>query len=306
MGFEPAYQWAVLAFGAQSAVDLPERRFGDAHDDGLAYALQGGRHFGADSAECHAVGVRVGGFHHVDQVHVGYIVELPCAQFAHADDGETYMFAAVHFMACDGECTFERRVRKVGKFGADARLDFGGIVCRGVLRHDCGELFAIGFTQRRRSFGKWQICGRHGMVIGIGSYRFEHMRSALFVIVKVAFAGIVGCGLHEFWTESHELAEGVRDAEHGDEPFERRFVGHHGVEVAPLALHRVGDVDEVGKRAVRVAHLGQGLEHANQPFVGHAVGFEPVKVRACVIEVLQPDADQVHGRWMESVHCVHI
>ena len=132
------------------------------------------------------------------------------------------------------------------------------------------------------------------------------MRSALFVIVKVAFAGVIGRGLHEFGTESHELAEGVRDAEHGDEPFERRLVGHHGVEVAPLALHRVGDVDEVGKRAVRVARLGQGLEHANQPFVGHAVGFEPIKVRACVVEVLQPGADQVHGRWMESVHCVHI
>ena len=146
MGFEPAYQWAILAFGTQSAVDLPKRRFGDAHNDGLAYALQGGRHFGSDSAERHAIGVRVGGFHHVDQVHVGYIVELPCAQFAHADDGETYMFAAVHFMACDGECAFKRRVRKVGKFGADARLDFDGIVRRGVLCHDCGELFAIGFT----------------------------------------------------------------------------------------------------------------------------------------------------------------
>ena len=36
------------------------------------------------------------------------------------------------------------------------------------------------------------------MVIGISTYRFEHMRSALFVIVKVAFAGIVGCGLHKF------------------------------------------------------------------------------------------------------------
>lgn len=112
----------------------------------MAYTLQRGGYFGADSAECHAVGVHVGGFHHVDQVHVGYIVELLCAQFAHADDGETHMFAAVHFMACDGERAFKRRVRKVGKFGADARLDFDGIVRRGVLRHDCGELFAIGFT----------------------------------------------------------------------------------------------------------------------------------------------------------------
>ena len=146
VGFEPAYQWAVLAFGAQSAVDLPECRFCDAHDDGLAYALQGGRHFGADSAECHAVGVRVGGFHHIDQVHVGYIVELLCAQFAHADDGETYMFAAVHFMACDGERAFKRRVRKVGEFSADTRLDFDGAVRRGVLGHDCRKLFAIGFA----------------------------------------------------------------------------------------------------------------------------------------------------------------
>ena len=111
MGFEPAYQWTILAFGAQSAVDLPESRFGDAHNDGLAYALQGGRHFGSDSAERHAIGVRVRRFHHVDEVHVGYVVELLCTQFAHADDGEAHVFAAVHFMACDGERAFKRRVR---------------------------------------------------------------------------------------------------------------------------------------------------------------------------------------------------
>ena len=144
MRFEFAYERAVLAFGAQSAIDLPQCRFGDAHDDGLAYALQGGGHFGADTVEGHAVGVRVRRFHHVDEVHVGYVVEFACAELAHADDGEAHVFAAVHFVAGDGECAFQGRVGKIGQFLADSRLYFDWVVRGGVLRHDGGELFSVG------------------------------------------------------------------------------------------------------------------------------------------------------------------
>ena len=146
MRFEFAYERAVLAFGAQSAIDLPQCRFGDAHDHGLAYALQGRGHFRADAVERHAVGVLVGGLHHVDQIHVGNIVEFPRAELAHADDGEAHVFAAVHFVAGDGERAFQGRVGKIGQFLADSRLYFDWVVRGGVLRHDGGELFSVGLS----------------------------------------------------------------------------------------------------------------------------------------------------------------
>ena len=188
MRFELAYERAVLAFGAQSAIDLPQCRFGDAHDDGLAYALQGGGHFGADTVEGHAVGVRVRRFHHVDEVHVGYVVEFACAELAHADDGEAHVFAAVHFVAGDGERAFQGRVGKIGQFLADSRLDFDGIFRGGVLRHDGGELFSVGLSQGSRRLRKGFRGFRRAAVDRVGTDRFEHMCAPLGVVVQVAFA----------------------------------------------------------------------------------------------------------------------
>ena len=188
MRFEFAYERAVLAFGAQSAIDLPQCRFGDAHDDGLAYALQGGGHFGADTVEGHAVGVRIRRFHHVDEVHVGYVVEFACAELAHADDGEAHVFAAVHFVAGDGERAFQGRVGKIGQFLADSRLYFDWVVRGGVLRHDGGKLFPVGLSQGSRRLRKGFRGFRHAIVGRVGTDRFEDMRAALRVVVQVAFA----------------------------------------------------------------------------------------------------------------------
>ena len=95
------------------------------------------------------------------------------------------------------------------------------------------------------------------MVIGISTYRFEHMRSALFVIVKVAFAGIVGCGLHEFWTESHELAHFIGDAKHRDQSHERVFIGDDVGEILALTLHHFDDVHQVAECDVGIARFFQ-------------------------------------------------
>ena len=94
----------------------------------------------------HAVGVRVRRFHHVDEVHVGYVVEFACAQFAHADDGETHVFAAVHFVAWRWRARFQGRVGKIGQFLADSRFDFDGSSAVASCAMDGGELFSIGFT----------------------------------------------------------------------------------------------------------------------------------------------------------------
>ena len=188
MRFEFAYERAVLAFGAQSAIDLPQCRFGDAHDDGLAYALQGGGHFGADAVERHAVGVLVGGLHHVDQIHVGNIVEFPRAEFAHADDGEAHVLTAVHLIAGDGERSLQSRVGKVGQFLADSRLDFDGIFRGGVLRHDGGKLFPVGLSQGSRRLRKGFRGFRRAAVDRVGTDRFEHMCAPLGMVVQVAFA----------------------------------------------------------------------------------------------------------------------
>ena len=64
------------------------------------------------------------------------------------------MFAAVHFMACDGERSLQSRVGKVGQFLADSRLYFDWIFRGGVLRHDGGKLFPVGLSQGSRRLRK--------------------------------------------------------------------------------------------------------------------------------------------------------
>ena len=95
------------------------------------------------------------------------------------------------------------------------------------------------------------------MVIGISTYRFEHMRFALFVIVEMAFTDIVGCGFHEFRAESHELAHFIRDAKHRDQSHERVFIGDDVGEIPALALHHFDDVHQVAECDVGIARFFQ-------------------------------------------------
>ena len=83
------------------------------------------------------------------------------------------------------------------------------------------------------------------------------MRSALFVIVKVAFAGIVGCGLHKFRAESHELAHFIGYAEHSDQSYERVLVGDDVGEILASALHHFDDVYQVAECDVGIARFSQ-------------------------------------------------
>ena len=99
------------------------------------------------------VHVLVGRFDHVDEVHVGDVVQFLCAEFAHADDGEAHVLAALGFVAGDGQRAFERRVREVGQFAADGRLDGGRVVCHGILGDDGGQLVPVAGTQGRGRFG---------------------------------------------------------------------------------------------------------------------------------------------------------
>lgn len=97
-----AHQRAVLAFGPKPAVDLPERGHADARDDRLAHTLQRGGDSSADSGQLAGVSVLVGRLHDIDQIHVRNVVQLACAELAHADDCEPAAFAPLDFMAGDG------------------------------------------------------------------------------------------------------------------------------------------------------------------------------------------------------------
>ena len=83
------------------------------------------------------------------------------------------------------------------------------------------------------------------------------MRSALFVIVEMAFTGIIGCGFHEFRAESHELAHFIGYAEHGDQSHERVFIGDDVGEILALTLHHFDDVHQVAECDVGIARFFQ-------------------------------------------------
>ncbi len=310
MRIEPPHQRAVFAFRPQSSIDLPQRRFGDAHDDGLAYTLHRGRHFGADAVERHAVGFGIGGLHHINQVNIGNVIEFPGAEFAHADDGKAYMFAALHLVAGDGQGPFEGRVGEIGQFLADARLYFDGVGGGGVLRHDGRQLFAVCSAQRGRGVGKRHAGLRHGHVVGIGPHRFQHMVPALTVVVQMAFARVVGRGFDEFGTEPHEFAHFVGNAENGDEPHERVRVGDDAREIPALTLHHFDDVHKIAQRHVGIACLLQRRQQQTQPAIIDAVIMQFRKQRMRLVEILQPRPNQIerpkHVRRSHGSYSNHI
>ena len=167
----------------------------------------------------------VGGFHRVDEVDVGHVIEFLRSELAHADDGETHMFAAFDLMAGDGQRALQRAVRQIGQFTADGGLDDARIGGRGILRHDRREMTVVRATQCRGRIGEFH--GGHGCIrfVGIGADRCEHGCAALRMVVQVGVVRVGGRRLDEIGMEAHELAHRVGDAEHGDQLSERRVVG---------------------------------------------------------------------------------
>ena len=119
------------------------------------------------------------------------------------------------------------------------------------------------------------------------------MRSALFVIVKVAFAGIVGRSLHEFGTESHELAHFIGYAEHGDQSYERVFIGDDVGEILTLALHHFDDVHQVAECDVRIACFFQRCQQQSHSVIVNAVIVQLIEQCASLVEILQPCSNQI-------------
>ena len=296
---EHAHQRAVLAFRAQAAVDLPQRLLGHAHDGGLADALQHGAHLGAHADQCLMVHVLVGRFDHVDEVHIGDVVQFLCAEFAHADDGEAHVLAALDFMAGDGQRAFERRVRKVGQFAADGRLDANRILRHDVLRDDGGQLPAITGTQRRGRFRQILGSDGHGLIVGIGADLHEQTGSTLCAVEQVAVGAADGRGFDEFRPETHELAHRVGGAEHGDQTSKGTGVGNDPIQIPPTGLHRIDDIHEIAQRHVGVARMGQHAQQFGASSIGDGVGLELAEQGASPVEVLQTCPDEVHGAGFE-------
>ena len=178
------------------------------------------------------VHILVGRFDHVDEVHVGDVVQFLCAEFAHADDGEAHVLAALGFVAGDGQRAFERRVREVGQFAADGRLDGGRVVRHGILGDDGGQLVPVAGTQGRGRFG--QILGGdgHGRFVRVRADRLEQTCTALRVIEQMAVAVVDCCRLHKLRLEAHELAHRVGDAEHRDQTLQGVVVGDDVFQIA--------------------------------------------------------------------------
>ena len=245
------------------------------------------------------VHVLVGRFDHVDEVHVGDVVQFLCAEFAHADDGEAHVLAALDFVAGDGQRAFERRVRKVGQFAADGRLDANRILRHDVLRDDGGQLPAITGTQRRGRFR--QILGGdgHGLIVGIGADRHEQTGSTLCAVEQVAVGAADGRGFDEFRPETHELAHRVGGAEHGDQTSKGTGVGNDPIQIPPTGLHRIDDIHEIAQRHVGVARMGQHAQQFGASSIGDGVGLELAEQGASPVEVLQTCPDEVHGAGFE-------
>ena len=296
---EHAHQRAVLAFRAQAAVDLPQRLLGHAHDGGLADTLQHGAHLGAHADQRLMVHVLVGRFDHVDEVHVGDVVQFLCAEFAHADDGEAHVLAALGFVAGDGQRAFERRVREVGQFAADGRLDGGRVVRHGILGDDGGQLVPVAGTQGRGRFG--QILGGdgHGRFVRVRADRLEQTCTALRVIEQMAVAVVDCCGLHKLRLEAHELAHRVGDAEHRDQTLQGVVVGDDVFQIALAGLHRVDDIHEIAQCHIGVAGVGQHAQQFGASLIGNVVRLELVEQGAGLVEVLQTCPDEIHGAGFE-------
>ena len=305
MGIQTAHQRAVLAFGPQTAVDLPERRFGDAHDYGLADALQRGGHLGADAGERHAVGA-VGRLDHVDQVHVGNVVELLRAQLAHADDGEAATLAAGHLMTGYGQRPFERRVGQVRKHAADARL-LADRVGRGhVLGHDGGQLLVVCGAQPRGGLRQIQRGGGGRCIRGIGSHRVQDMLAAPGAVEVAAAAAVDRHGLHQIRTGAHHLAHRIRGPEHRHQARERRFVGQRVAQPPVTVGLRVHDLNQIGQRRVRVAGAFQHAQRQRQLVRGHAPVRQLAERPPGLVEVLQPRMDEFPDADGEILPCFHI
>ena len=108
-----------------------------------------------------------------DEMHAACV-----AEFAHADDGEAHVLAALGFVAGDGQRAFERRVREVGQFAADGRLDGDRVVRHGILGDDGGQ------HVYRLHVG---IVGRDGQALCIGQGLLK-LGSEFFYTHDVSFS----------------------------------------------------------------------------------------------------------------------
>ena len=190
MGFDRTHQRPVLAFGAQSAIDLPQGRGRNAHDHRLAYALQRGAHLGADADQLLISDGIVGRLHGIDQVDVGHVVQLLRAKLAHADDDEAHMVAAFDLMACNGQCPFQCAVGEIGKFAADGGLDDAGVWRGGVLRHDRRKMTVVGSAQRRGGIGKFKAGHRCVQLVGVRPDGLQHGCASLRMVVQIRVVGV--------------------------------------------------------------------------------------------------------------------
>ena len=86
------------------------------------------------------VGYLSGGFHHINKVDVGNIVQLPGAQLAHADDSEAALVGGWYLTFGNGQGPLQSRLGQIGQGPADTRLHLLGLLCSQVSCHNRSKL----------------------------------------------------------------------------------------------------------------------------------------------------------------------
>ena len=188
VGFDGAHERAVLAFGAQVRVDLPEGGFGRGAHDG---AGEGVHEFRADGGTfvlgelergalslCPGTGrgASGGGFHgcnHVHYINVRDVVQLAGTALTHADNRQVqgvYGFASArsrqagaqplrNFGAGNGERALQRGGSQIGEVTTDGGHDFDRVFAAHVEQGDARQGGAIGDAQGHVAVLAGLLCG---------------------------------------------------------------------------------------------------------------------------------------------------
>lgn len=106
MRVQTAHQRTVLAFGPQCPIDLPQCGLRHTGHHRLADLLHEHGDLRTDLDQLrlrHGLGYRL---HHVDEIDIGDVVELLCAELAHANDCEAQEFGILRVALRNGQRAF--------------------------------------------------------------------------------------------------------------------------------------------------------------------------------------------------------
>ena len=143
MRVQTAHQRTVLAFGSQCPIDLPQCGLHHIGHHRLADLLHEHGDLRTDLDQLrlrHGLGHRL---HHVDEIDIGDVVELLCAELAHANDCEAQEFGLLRVALRNGQRAFQGGVRQIRQRAGHRRLNRDRVVVRNIVGHDRSQLFVI-------------------------------------------------------------------------------------------------------------------------------------------------------------------